>query len=165
MKRRYRKLRVWQQAVELYGKIYIVTESFPSEARGFVLQLRRPAAAVFMNIAESTLIQDQRRAACLQQASSALREVETQLHLALRYGYVGAAILEGLLQGLSDLSADLCLLIEQTFADSTVSLISPAHQPNADGLEHNDKGSKQEVYVSGSLSGGSGWNRQPALAE
>ncbi len=163
---RYRKLEVWQQAVELYSSIYILTQSFPISARGVVLQLRRPAAVVFMNIAEATLVNDPSEAkACLEQACKALQEVETQLNIACRYGFVKPAAVLAIADKAADLDNKLHGLLEQRRQNRGELDCVAVNQPDADNLENGDKGPEQKVYIPGSFSAGRSWKRQPALAE
>lgn len=163
---RYRKLKEWREAAELYSKIYVLTESFPSEARGLVMQIRRPAAAVFMNIAESIEKTElSYRQECLEHAGNALNEAETQLHLALHYGYMKAAD-RYILRKFSGLRMSLRLLAEPALAGEVAcSESTSAAQPDAPHLEQNDEHADQKVYVPGGFGTGGGRNRQPALAE
>src|SRR5687767_4864261 len=50
----FRKLRVWQHAHQLRLDVYSVTRTFPSDERfGLTNQIRRSAASIAANIAES----------------------------------------------------------------------------------------------------------------
>ena len=52
----YKDLIVWQKAVLLATKVYILTDSFPSEERyGLTSQMRRSAVSIPSNIAEGKL--------------------------------------------------------------------------------------------------------------
>lgn len=86
----YRDLLAWQKAMDLVISVYKTTQSFPrDEVYGLASQLRRTAVAVPTNIAEG-----QARYSpndffyFLGRARGALVEVETQLILAQRLGYV-----------------------------------------------------------------------------
>ncbi|MCB0727210.1 MAG: four helix bundle protein [Ignavibacteriae bacterium] len=49
----YKKLRLWQQSIELVKEIYKLTKNFPSEEKfGLTNQIRRSAVSVPSNIAE-----------------------------------------------------------------------------------------------------------------
>lgn len=49
----YRDLKVWQKAMELAVKVYMVTKAFPKEEiYGLTSQIRRAAFAIAANIAE-----------------------------------------------------------------------------------------------------------------
>src|SRR5579862_7466163 len=88
--RNYRDLIVWQKAMDLATLVYQSTESFPQkEVFGLTNQLRRAAVSIPSNIAEgqgrnSNL--DFRRFLGISRGS--LQEVETQLELARRLGYL-----------------------------------------------------------------------------
>lgn len=87
--RSYRHLRVWQRATELVEDIYQLTKTFPANERyGLVAQLRRAAISVASNIAEGHTRSrgDYRR--FLQIAAGSLTEVETQLQISVRLGFI-----------------------------------------------------------------------------
>jgi len=49
----YKKLRVWQESMNLVKDIYLVTFNFPPDEKyGLTIQLRRSAVSVPSNIAE-----------------------------------------------------------------------------------------------------------------
>ncbi len=87
----FRDLVVWQKAMDLVELIYSITKQFPSDERyALTSQLRRASVSVPSNIAEgygrhSTL--DYIR--FLQIALGSLNEVQTQLELGCRLGFVG----------------------------------------------------------------------------
>jgi four helix bundle protein len=91
----YRDLRVWNAAVELTLEVYRITELFPpSERFGLTSQLRRAAVSVASNIAEGharSTRGEYRNALSIARASAI--EVEVQLFLAERIGYVQAPML------------------------------------------------------------------------
>ena len=86
----HRKLLAWQQSIALVEHIYHVTKPFPKdETFGLTAQLRRSAVSVPSNIAEGAgrnstkeLVQ------FLGIASGSLAEVDTQLEIAMRLGYL-----------------------------------------------------------------------------
>ncbi len=86
----YKNLIVWQKAVELVTAVYEITRSFPpSELYGLMSQLRRAAVSIPSNIAEG-----QGRATkgeflqFLCHARGSIFEVETQLVIAAKLGYI-----------------------------------------------------------------------------
>ena len=86
----YRSLVVWQKAVDLVTDVYAATSVFPRhELFGLTSQLRRCAVSVPSNIAEG-----QGRATkgefiqFLCHARGSLFELETQLHIASKLGYL-----------------------------------------------------------------------------
>lgn len=84
---------VWNRGIELVVNVYDLTRSFPRDEL-FVLtaQLRRAAISIPSNIAEG----NQRRSAAdrrrfLNVAHGSLAEVDTQLEIATRLGYIDDA--------------------------------------------------------------------------
>jgi four helix bundle protein len=89
--RSYRELIVWQKAMDLVTIVYELSTRFPrEETYGLVSQIRRSAVSVPANIAEGRA----RRTPgeflnFISQAQGSLAEVDTQLLLAVRLGFVG----------------------------------------------------------------------------
>jgi four helix bundle protein len=86
----YRELIAWQKAMDLAVQVYELTKTFPrEEIYGLTSQLRRAAVSVPSNIAEGqgrrTTKEFQR---FLGYAYGSLQEIETQIMLAARLGYV-----------------------------------------------------------------------------
>jgi len=87
----YRNLVVWQRSIELALDVYRCTKTFPrDETYGLVSQMRRAAVSVPSNIAEGKgrhspeeLVQ------FLFHARGSLLEVQTQITIAHRLGYLG----------------------------------------------------------------------------
>jgi len=91
MPRDFRKLIAWQRADDLAVEIYRSTaQSFPREERyGLTQQLRRSAASVPSNLAEGCGRRTEEEfRQFLYLARGSLYEVEYQLHLAARLGYI-----------------------------------------------------------------------------
>lgn len=86
----YRELVVWQKGVELVISVYRVTATFPkSEIFGLASQMQRAAVSVPSNIAEgNALRQTKAYLRHLSIASGSLAELETQLEIAERLGYL-----------------------------------------------------------------------------
>lgn len=88
--RGYRKLEVWRLAMDGVERVYSVTRHFPREERyALTDQLRRAAVSIPSNLAEG----NERRTDADQlrfviNARGSLAEVETQLEIAYRLGYV-----------------------------------------------------------------------------
>jgi four helix bundle protein len=102
--RSYRDLRVWQQAIELVEATYRATEGFPSGERyGLVTQLRRAAVSVASNIAEghARSLGDYLRH--LVMSGGSLTEIETQVILSNRLGFLLAEKTKGLLMSCDQL--------------------------------------------------------------
>lgn len=89
-KRFYRDLIVWQRAIELVTAIYRQTTKFPDHERfGLTSQLRRAAVSVPSNIAEGQgrLTRGEFRQ-FLGQARGSLLEIDTQITIAHKLGYL-----------------------------------------------------------------------------
>ena len=88
----FRELRVWQGGMDLVETVYHLSGGFPkAELYGLTSQVRRAAISVPSNIAEG-----QTRASTkeflhhISIAQASLAEVETQMEIAVRLGYVNA---------------------------------------------------------------------------
>ena len=90
--KRYSDLVAWQRAMDLVELIYQVSGEFPkSEVYGLTSQLRRAAVSVPSNIAEGYGRSGRREFAhALSIALGSLAEVETQILIAERLGYLAA---------------------------------------------------------------------------
>lgn len=86
----YRDLIAWQRAMDLVVLVYEVTKRFPKEEiYGLVSQLRRAVVSIPSNIAEGQGRKTKREfVQFLSIAHGSLREVETQVLIAERIGYV-----------------------------------------------------------------------------
>ncbi|MDD4287152.1 MAG: four helix bundle protein [Candidatus Peribacteraceae bacterium] len=86
----YRKLKVWEKAMELVKIVYELTSTFPKEEQyGLVSQMRRSAISLPSNIAEgSQRTSNKEFANFILIAKGSLAELETQVLTAqmLRYG-------------------------------------------------------------------------------
>jgi four helix bundle protein len=89
----YRELIVWERSLELACKVYRLTGRFPSEERfSLTIQMRRAAISIVSNIAEGHARHsrgDFRRSVSV--ALGSLAELETQVELGTRLGYVDSA--------------------------------------------------------------------------
>ncbi|MCX6143803.1 MAG: four helix bundle protein [Ignavibacteriales bacterium] len=88
--RPHKKLVTWQKAMELVTEIYRMTEAFPKkEEFGIVAQMRRAAISVPSNIAEGlTRRTNKDKIHFLNIAQASLSEIDTQIEISLRLGYV-----------------------------------------------------------------------------
>ena len=86
----YRDLVAWQKAMDLVAAVYCCTQTFPkAETYGLVSQLRRAAVSVPSNIAEGHARQSTGEfRQFLGHARGSLVEIETQVLIAQRLGYV-----------------------------------------------------------------------------
>ena len=102
----YRDLIAWQKAMDLAVAVFRLTETLPRrEVYGLASQLRRAALSVPSNIAEG-----QGRGATreyvrfLRIARGSVQELETQLTLALRLGFVRPEVINPLLNDTAEVS-------------------------------------------------------------
>jgi four helix bundle protein len=88
--RNYRDLVAWQRAMDLVEAVYAVTREFPGDERfALTSQLRRAAVSIPSNIAEGEGRRSRNEFGhFLAVAYGSLREVETQLLIAIRLNYV-----------------------------------------------------------------------------
>ncbi len=86
----YTELRAWKLGVDLVVEVYRATQDFPkTELYGLTNQLRRAAVSVPSNIAEGKgRFTDREFALFLRHARGSLLEVETQLFIAGKLGYL-----------------------------------------------------------------------------
>lgn len=109
----HRDLIAWQKAFELSAQIYAVTESFPAAERfGLTSQLRRASVSVVSNIAEgygrgSTA--DYVR--FLRSSRGSIYEIDTQLLLCVRLGYLSQEVHQALQVQLDEAARVLAGLI------------------------------------------------------
>lgn len=95
----YRDLQVWQRGVALTERIYAVTQPFPPEEQfGLVAQLRRAAISIPSNIAEGWgRMSTGEFLRFLRIARGSLTEIETQVIVAHRLGFVDDKTRKGVL--------------------------------------------------------------------
>jgi len=86
----HRNLVAWQKAMDLVTEIYQATGSFPKEGMfGLTSQIRRVAVSVPSNIAEGAADRTaQQFSNFLSNAIGSLNEIDTQLDLGYRLGYL-----------------------------------------------------------------------------
>lgn len=90
MVRSYRDLVVWQKSMDLVVAVYQLTRQFPKEELyALTNQIRRAAVSIPSNVAEGQARQSTAEfRSFLSIARGSLAEVETQLLIALRLGYL-----------------------------------------------------------------------------
>ncbi len=96
MLKSHRDLDVWKLAVEFSIDLYRITKSFPPDEKYcLTIQMRRAVVSISSNIAEGAARYHPKE---LQQflfhALGSVAEVETQLEIALRLGYIRSNNLE-----------------------------------------------------------------------
>ena len=96
----YTDLQVWQAAMDLAEEIYRITKTFSKEETyALTVQLRRAAVSVPSNIAEGKgRTSEKELAQFLCHSRGSLFEVETQITLARRFGYIDALCAEDTLR-------------------------------------------------------------------
>lgn len=102
----YKDLKVWQKSMNLVVEIYAVTKQFPKE-EVYVLtsQIRRAAISIPSNIAEGRAKRSTRDfIRFLNIAYGSNAEVETQLTIAFRLGYIKQEILDKVLLQTSEVA-------------------------------------------------------------
>ena len=109
----YRDLRVWQMAMDLVVEVYCTSESFPKrETYGLTAQCRRAAVSLPSNIAEGhgrKHLGDYLHQLSI--ANGSLMELETQILIAGRMGYLSSDKADALLRRSSDVGRMLAGLI------------------------------------------------------
>lgn len=86
----HKKLIAWQEAMRLVETVYRETRAFPKEeVFGLTAQIRRAAISVPCNIAEGAARNSSKELMqFLGIANGSMAELETQLELAVRLGYI-----------------------------------------------------------------------------
>lgn len=111
--RGFRDLKVWQRSVDLVIEVYSATRSFPqTEIYGLTAQLRRSAVAIPSNIAEGhgrEHLGDYLHHLSI--ANGSLMEVETQVTIASRLGYLSPQVMQQMLDSSGELGRMLAGLI------------------------------------------------------
>ncbi len=110
----FRDLKAWQKSVDLVTEIYKTTQRFPKEEiYGLSIQLRRASVSVASNIAEGKgRYSDKDFVHFLRQAQGSLFELDTQLTIANRLGYLGEADLSQLEKRTNEIGRMVSGLIE-----------------------------------------------------
>jgi four helix bundle protein len=103
--RSHHQLDVWQRSVDFVVTIYRVTDAFPKEERfGLVSQLRRASVSIPANIAEGAARKSQKEFLhFLSNAQGSASEVETELIIADRLGFLDKNEKEKLFAELDDI--------------------------------------------------------------
>lgn len=92
----YKELKIWQNSIDLSEMIYLLVASFPADEKfGLSSQLKRASVSVASNIAEGTSrSSDKEFNHFLSISLGSLFEIETQLTIANRVGYLSEEELE-----------------------------------------------------------------------
>ena len=110
----YRDLEVWKKAMDLTVAIYQLTEAFPESQRyGLASQIQRAAVSVPSNIAEGYGRGHRKEYLHhLWMANGSLKELETQLTLAVRLGFAEKIIATAIWSDTKDIGIMLRKLID-----------------------------------------------------
>lgn len=111
--RNFREYKVWQDAVDYSAKIYQLTNCMPwFEKKGLCDQLQRAVVSISSNIAEGAAKpSDAEFAHYLDMALGSSYEVETQLLISKKVGYIDEKDFEDLNSGIVEIERQLCSLI------------------------------------------------------
>lgn len=108
----FRESRVWQQAMNLVQRIYLLTQMFPrEEIYGLTSQIRRAVVSVPSNIAEGHTrdhVKEYLHHLSISQGS--LAELETQIEIARRLKYISSGQLQETLEDVNSLGKQLYAL-------------------------------------------------------
>lgn len=104
---------MWQDAVDYSAKIYQLTNCMPwFEKKGLCDQLQRAVVSISSNIAEGAAKpSDAEFAHYLDMALGSSYEVETQLLISKKVGYIDEKDFEDLNSGIVEIERQLCSLI------------------------------------------------------
>ena len=107
----FRDLEVWKKSMDLTVRIYKATETFPrAEMFGLTAQMRRASTSIPSNIAEGKAIGGLNFSRHLKIAHGSEAELQTQLELAQRLNFLGAADAKELLTTTSEVGRMLVVL-------------------------------------------------------
>ncbi len=100
--RPHQKLDAWGKSVDLVVEVYKATERFPKEEKyGLTSQIRRAGVSIPANIAEGAGRYSQKEFAhFLSNAQGSTSELETELIIAHRLGYLSEALFNRLIADL-----------------------------------------------------------------
>ena len=117
--RNFRKLDIWNDAIELAVDVYRITQAFPREEEfGLKSQLRRASCSISFNIAEgSSRSSDREYARFLEVAEGSAFEVETQLILSFRVNLLSSESTDQLITQLHFLQRRINRLIQKIKGD------------------------------------------------
>ena len=109
----HRKLRVWQASMDFVVDLYKELQSFPAHERfGLIGQLQRAAVSIPSNIAEGCARRSARELLqFLYIARGSISELDTQLEICFRIGYLDELVFQRITSKLGDISKMLNGLI------------------------------------------------------
>ena len=118
--RDFRKYTIWQKAIELTDRIYSYTDQFPkSEVYALANQIQRAAVSIASNIAEgSSRTSEKDYAHYLEMSIGSAFEVETQLTIAQRRGYISQEQYDIEIENINTLEKQINIFISKLKANS-----------------------------------------------
>lgn len=113
--RDFRKYIIWQKAIELTERVYSYTDFFPkSEVYALSNQLQRAAVSIASNIAEgSSRSSEKDFSHFLEMAIGSAFEVETQLTIAQRRGYISLEVYNEEISSINFLEKQINIFIQK----------------------------------------------------
>jgi len=119
---KYSELLVWQKAMDLVEQVYRVTRTFPPDERfGLTSQTQRAAVSIPSNIAEG---HGRKSTGAFQNplsvAAGSLMELETQVQIAERLGFLSEAECSSILKRTDEISRMLSGLRASLIARSSI---------------------------------------------
>lgn len=111
----YKQLEVWSKGIELAASIYDLTKNFPSEEKfGIISQMRRSAVSISSNIAEGAgRNSDNEFRYFLNISFGSCSELETQLIISKKLGYLPAEEFESISKDLTEIQKMVFTLIKK----------------------------------------------------
>ena len=106
--RPHQKLDLWRRAIDFVVRIYRVTDHFPKEEKfGLTSQVRRAAVSVAANIAEGAARTSLKEfMQFLSHSQGSASEVDTELLIASRLGYLSEKDYEDLVRDIDDIRSN-----------------------------------------------------------
>ena len=112
--RSYQDLDVWQRSINVAVQIYEITKQFPtSEQYGLTNQMRRAAVSIASNIAEGHARTRREYAHFLNISRGSLAELETQMEISKRIGFLNDIDFETLVDELRIIGRQLNSLLSK----------------------------------------------------
>lgn len=114
MRQRYKKLTVWEKSLDLVYDVYQLLPRFPVEERfGITQQIRRCSVSISSNIAEGAgrgSVKDFVRFLYIARGST--NELETQLIIAQRLGFIAQEQISGIISKIEEIQKMIFGLIQ-----------------------------------------------------
>lgn len=103
--RPHEQLDVWKKSVDFAVQVYTITDNFPKDERfGLISQIRRASVSIAANIAEGAgRRSDKEFLNFLSMSQGSASEVETELLIAFRLGYISDDVFQSLMQNMDEI--------------------------------------------------------------